>query len=541
LAAQSEFGGRVEEDDRVVRKTVVCIFIIFTTSIVQAEASVNVPVHHWAYEALDTLNTSGLSGGSGLTTMPITRMEAARLTETAIYRIQNEEVQFSPFDEARTERAEDALDRLIEEFRPELIKLGVSTVVINEEPIRALRFKLADPVSTQTVYASLDGATDLTYENQRGFMLEDGFNSRHRLRSWAEFGDLLAIELEPVIRLSDSSQDLDIETAYVKLVLWNTAIKAGRDTLWWGPGYHGSLLLSDNAYPLDMVKISNARPFTLPGALKDAGEWDIDFFVSRLEEKRTISYAKLAGLRLAWAPFEYFSFGASRTVMFGGEGRPSYTLEDYIDLFTTLSDRELSQTDPKNADQKASIDFSLNIPWHDTPFGLCNSLKFYGEWAGEDKFAPWENEAPAYLAGIHIRDLFKSKGLDVRTEYAHTNSAWYIHGIYSSGHTYKGNILGHHTGGDAEDFLFRVSKDFVDFGEYLSRFSLAGQFDYETHGISLASPERKYELAVDGIFFLSDDKRLKLNYEYEGYRSFENISGRKIHNNIFEIEARIKF
>jgi len=525
----------------VQRAAITYILVVFIASIAQAEVSVNVPIHDWAYEALYTLNTSGLTGSAGLVAKPITRMEAARFVEIAIVRIQEEKITFSSFEEARTGRAEDALERLIEEFRPELLRLGVSTVAIDDEEVSKLRFRLADPISTQTVYAGLDDTEQLSYENQRGFDLKDGFNSRHRLRSWAEFGDILAIEIEPVIRLSDSQQDLDVETAYAKLVLGNMAIQVGRDMLWWGPGYHGSLLLSDNAYPLDMVKLSSAYPFRLPGILKGTGDWDIDFFVSELGEKRSVPRAKLAGLRLAWAPFEYFTFGASRTAMFGGDGRPGYDLSDYIDLFTTLSDRELSQADPKNADQKAGIDFILNIPWAERPFSLCNNLKIYGEWAGEDKFAPWENEAPAYMAGMELSDLFKIGGLDLTGEYAHTNSVWYIHGIYLDGYNYKGNVLGHHTGGDGEDLFLRLAKSFGEWLDCFERFELAGEFDYEAHGLSLANPERKYEVGFEGEFYISHSKGVKLAYEYERYTDFENISGEKAQNHIFEIGARIEF
>lgn len=529
-----------------IAKVFICLFLLtayhLPLTTVFAAVSVNVPIHNWAYGALETLNMAGLVDAMGLSTKPMTRMEAARLTRGAISCIQKNKLQFSIFDEGKAERAEDALDRLVEEFRTELIGLGVTEVAIDEQPVRGFRFRLADPISTQTIYADLGDAEDLQYENQRGFMLKDGFNSRSRFASWIEFKDFFALEIEPVARFSKDTQDFDIETGYIKLGLWNVEIEAGRDTLWWGPGFHGSMLVSDNAYPLNLVKIGSAHPFTLPWEYEALGKWNIDLFIARLEDERDRPRARLGGLRLECAPCDYFNFGISRTAIFGGKGRPHLDASDYWDMFTAFGKIELSQ-DPKTnlSDQKASVDFRLNIPWYLEPLALCSNLQLYGEWAGEDKFAPWENEAPGYLAGLLISDMFKVQNLDLRMEYARTNSAWYTHGIYSTGYRYKGNVLGHHMGGDAEDLFVRLSRDFSgEFGTF-ERVGLGGQFDYETHSRSATSPERKYEFAIDGTFHLSDTKSVKLLYEYEGYRNFGNVSGEKSRNTIFEVGGNIKF
>lgn len=516
--------------------------ICYPLSAVLAESSVNIPLHHWAYDALEVLNRAGLTDGSGLSTKPITRMDAARLLQIAIERIQEDGVQFSPFDEARQKRAEDAMDRLVEEFRAELIKLGVTTVAKDDQPVKNLRYRLADPVYTETVYSDLKDAKELLYENQRGFRLKDGFNHRMRIASWIELGDFLALEVEPAAIFADNRQDFEAETFYAKLSLWNIEVEAGRDTLWWGPGYHGAMLLSDNAYPLNLVKIGSAHPFSLPWEYEQLGKWNIDFFVARLEQKREYPHTRLAGLRLEYAPCGYFNVGLSRTALFGGKGRPHLDAGDYWDIFTAFGKNELSQDPSRNlSDQKAAVDFMLNIPWYERPFAFCTNLQFYGEWAGEDKFAPWENEAPGYLAGLLISDIFKIYALDFRTEYAHNSATWYTHGLYTSGYRYKGNVFGHHMAGDADDLFMRLSKNFAESQQYFESFTLGGQFDYETHGRSSAYPERKYEAAIDSTFYLSDSKSVKLLYEREEYKNFTNISGRKTRNNIFQAEANIKF
>jgi hypothetical protein len=504
--------------------------------------SVNIPIRHWAYDALEDLNRAGLIDGAGLSTKPISRMAAAILIQQAIENIQKEKIQFSVFNENEISRCESALDRLIGEFRQELLRLGVTTVAEDDKPAKNLRFALGDPIYTDTVYANLKDITSELWENQRGYRLKDGFNHIIRAASWIELYDFLALEIEPAIRYSDGSEESDIETFYAKTAFQNIEIEAGRDTIWWGPGYHGSMLLSDNAYPLDLVKIGTAHPFGLPWKFASLGRWDIDFFVARLEKKRDYPNAKLAGLRVEYAPCSYLNIGLSRTAVFGGKGRPHLDASDYWDIFTAYGEKELSQDVNTNAsDQKASVDFRLNIPWYEKPFGFCANLEFYGEWAGEDKFAPWENEAPGYLAGLLVSDMFKVQDLDFRVEYSRNNSTWYTHGIYTSGYNYKGNIIGHHMGGDAEDLFMRLSKNFSEGLTNFESFTLGGQFDYEIHGRALSYPEHKYEAAIDSTFYLSDTKSVKLLYEHEEYEDFSNISGKKTHNNIFQAEANMRF
>lgn len=513
----------------MVQKTALILAILFLTCNAFAESSVNVPVHHWAYDELDVLCRAGLTDASGLSTKPITRMDAARLMQTAIERIQNEKVQFSELDEVKTQRTEDALNRLIEEFRLELVKLGVTSVAKDDMPVEKLNFQLADPIYTQTVYADLNKMKDVVYENQRGMRLREGFTYRTRVLGWGEYNDFISIALEPVAIFAKDTEDFEIETGYLKLSYWNVEVEVGRDTMWWGPGYHGSMLLTDNAYPMDLFKIKSSHPFILPW--EKLGKWNIDFFVAQLDKKRDYPRANLGGIRLECTPMDRLTLGFSRTAIFGGEGRPHLGLRNYLDIF--LARGELNQDVSKNAsDQLASVDFKWNV---------YNNLQIYGEWAGEDKFAPWENEAPGFVAGVLISDLLNIQNLDFRTEYARDDAAWYVHGIYTTGYKYKGNIIGHHMGGDAQDLFMRISKSFSENQQYFESFILGGQFDYEQHGRSMAYPEDKYEAAIDSSFYLSSAKIIRLMYKRQEYKNFENVSGSKTSNNIFEAEASIRF
>jgi len=513
-------------------------FVIFT-SICFADVSVNVPVGHWAYDELDSLNRAGLCDGSGLTSKPITRMDAARLVETAIGRIQEDKAQFSDFDEVRIKRAETSLNRLVEEFRPELVRLGITSVAKDDQPISNIRFKLADPMASQTFYADLKNSDDILFENMQGLHLKKGFNEITSIRSWIEFNEFIAVELEPAMIYSKERHEFNLKTGYVKLSYWNIELEAGKDSMWWGPGYHGAMLLSDNAYPLNLVRLRNAHPFTLPSVYEKLGKWNVDFFVAQLDKGRDHPHAKLGGLRIEWAPVDYFTFGVSRTALFGGNGRPRNGLVNYWNMFITKGEQNQDPT-VNRSKQFADFDFKLNIPWRDSPFDFCTDLQLYGEWAGTDHFGPWQNKAPGYLGGILVSDLFGSQALDFRAEFAHTDAAWYVSGIYTNGYRYKGDVIGHHMGTSADDVFMRLSKTLYDFSGYFERLELGGQIDVENQN-QFSPSQRKYEVGIDGTFYLSEARSVKLIYEYEDFRNFNNISGNKTHNNIFLTEADVKF
>ena len=82
------------------------------------------------------------------------------------------------------------------------------------------------------------------------------------------------------------------------------------------------------------------------------------------------------------------------------------------------------------------------------------------------------------IPGRAFVNLFTIEGLDLRAEYARTHKAWYRHGVYTSGYTYKGVILDHHMGGDADDLYLRLS-------HWISKnLQVALDFDQERHGLS---------------------------------------------------------
>src|SRR5262245_6305319 len=85
-----------------------------------AGASVNIPLHHLAYEAIERLNNLGIIDQAMVVTKPYSRKQAAKYVARAIERVRSDEIRA----DGREALAEPLLERLMAEFRPELMDLG---------------------------------------------------------------------------------------------------------------------------------------------------------------------------------------------------------------------------------------------------------------------------------------------------------------------------------------------------------------------------------------------------------------------------------
>lgn len=85
-----------------------------------AQASVNLPLHHWAYEAIERLVAMGVVERAMVVPKPYSWKEAAKYMARTIQQIRNDEIEL----DGREAIAEPLLDRLMKELGPELAALG---------------------------------------------------------------------------------------------------------------------------------------------------------------------------------------------------------------------------------------------------------------------------------------------------------------------------------------------------------------------------------------------------------------------------------
>ncbi|NQT75137.1 MAG: hypothetical protein HQ566_01295, partial [Candidatus Omnitrophica bacterium] len=300
--------------------------VFFISSDVYAHPSVDVPSRHWSYDAIEKLAILDLADITDIGVRPVSRIKMAHMIKSAVEKSGEYTLDFE-WDEQ--EYLETLLYNLIDEFREELVTIGVDVVSIRDDGPK--RYILRSPeLTVEKIYSKLDSDTRL-FENKAGWKLKDGLNIRAKLRTWAKAANFFAISLTPGVRYSREDTDVDLEEGGIRFShpSFNMELSAGRTSMWWGPGFNGALLLTDNAYPLDTVRWNNIRPFRLPWLLKKLGRFNALFIVSRLEEKRDIPNAFITGWRLDYTPWDFLKLGFGHILMHGGKGVKKLGFADY--------------------------------------------------------------------------------------------------------------------------------------------------------------------------------------------------------------------
>jgi len=480
-----------------------------------AFVSTNVPLGHWSYDAIDKLIGQGLVDSSMMTTKPLSRFEMARHIAEAVEKTQDRN--------DKNGIILSILDRLQAEFRPELIAMGVVEGQAHNSFIKPVE----DPY-VKYIYA--DTKPDL--ENMRGDTFEKRSNYRAGFTSRMKFFGNTAFYFHPEFAASswDSDEDIVLIEGYGKVALGIAEVELGRDSLWWGPGYQGSLIMSNNAEPFRMVKISTPGPIQLPWILRNLGPCKVVWFLTELENDRVVPEAKLTGARFHFKPHPAVEVGASRVIMFGGSGMPSFDLVDYLKMWRPGREQEANN-------QLAGVDVSVLLPLG--PELPVRSVKLYGDFAGEDEAGSIPSNW-GKLLGIQFNDILRTGKTDLRIEYADNHvpddpDVFYTHSIYQSGYTYEDRIIGHHMGTNARDLFVRLT-------HYVTEDLILGlDYDREKRGISSQSRQRRDILGLDLTYFHSDEWRVKTGLRYENLESGNLFSPGLGDNKIFYLELTYEF
>jgi hypothetical protein len=499
-----------------IRFSLIMIGSIIAAPAALGEISTNVPLDHYSYRSIDKLIGMGLIDSALSGTKPFTRIEMARLTAQAIKNVQ-----------ARGENNTIVLamvERLKNDFSDELATLGEKELSPPDNYVKPIE----DP------YVRLvEASKPYNIENQHGEKLDKDTNLRAGLASRGKFANSIAYYVNPEYgRSSSEGQDnVDIVSGYAKVELGAAEVEVGKDSMWWGPGWHGGLIMTNNAEALTMVKVSNAQPVELPWILGYLGPFKAVWFLSQLEENREIPEPMLTGVRLNFKPVRDLEVGLSRTILFGGKTRPSLGLLDYFKIFFGSQ----NQSGKLESDQLAGFDIAYYIHFDDMP---VRSVKLYTEMIGEDE-AGYLPSKWGRLYGVQFNDILKKGTTDLRLEYAddYINgqpNVFYQHALYTDGYTYRGRVLGHHMGTDARDYYARID-------HYLSKDIVLGlDFDLMVSKLAESRHQNIEQYGLDATFFATDDIRYRLGYRFEHARDI-NAAGNSLNNHIIFAEAVYSF
>jgi hypothetical protein len=303
----------------------------------------------------------------------------------------------------------------------------------------------------------------------------------------------------------------------VKMGIWS--FEAGKDTIWIGPGYHGSFLLSNNAEGFNLFRLRTDEPFRLPWIFSHIGEFKYDIFRGFADN------FSILGHRLSWRPIPLLELGANQVVYIPPDKH--YSIADYPHILFSSGENigGTQTTNQFNNDQKGSLDIALDMPFLSKVSPFVNG-KIYAEYAGNDTYALWQSEDAArmrneplwkklrwpfqfdFLNIAWLTGLYLTTGdVDFRFEYAQNYASypifydWYAefgpqyrrHGYwYSDLNTNYGMITGHEMGNDADDYYYEITIRH-------NPGSLKIYYDQERHGLSRDvsyPPEKRYEYGL---------------------------------------------
>lgn len=481
------------------------IFFLLTGA---ASYAANVETKSDLYLDLERLSAYSLIDSAILGVRPIDRREFARLVIEASKKF---EVQATSNLLPQTLRF--ILEKLKEEFREEIAEIGYETSYI--KPIRKVNLKYSHLEGDASTFPGIKASQEPFNYNNEGIALNKD-NLFMDIEGDARYGSL-SFYINPLLTSNLEPRTFKLNKGYGKFYIGKFSVEAGKDSLWWGQGRHGSLILTNNAEPFKLLKISNEVPFNLP----ILGLFRMDFLLTRLEEDRDHPKPYLGGIRLSFKPRAWLEFGLTRTAITGGRGMPGLGLGD---IGTILIGRNLEGAEKGESNQIAGVDVRIRI----APL----KAYIYGEAAGEDEAGGLPYKW-AYIAGVYFADIL---GADLRVEHANTAfqyTGWYTHGVYTSGYTYKGRLIGHHMGGDAKDI-------FVGSSLFLNRNTKVSlHYDYEKRGVSRPNPESHNELLFGLKQRVSKGITLSLKGGYEKVKNSDYVSGRDKENKLVEFSLEL--
>lgn len=284
--------------------------------------------------------------------------------------------------------------------------------------------------------------------------------------------------------LIDDDSDISFEGSYLAGMAANQWLIAGKIPTWWGPGHDGSLIRGDASLPVTGFTLQRDTQ-TAPDYkyLNWIGPWQYQLFAGQLDDYEAVPDAKLFGARLTASPLPWLEVGASRSFMWGGEGRPD-SISSFGDaLLGTKDNGGNDGGDPANQlggfDARMQLASLINVP-----------ASVYGQYVGEDEAGglPAKN---MYLAGVDYASAAYGKPYQLYTEYTDTRTSGevrgisYDHGTYTDGYYQQGYPLGYALGGDAESVavggrLWLDGRNFIHAKLQHAKVNQSGELDSRT-------------------------------------------------------------
>lgn len=275
-----------------------------------------------------------------------------------------------------------------------------------------------------------------------------------------------------------------LDGSWVGGVFGNWMIAAGAIQRHWGPGWQGSLIMSNNARPRPGVTLRRVRTEAFETKwLSWIGPWHFTTFVERLEHARAVSHALMWGMRFAFRPFESLELGVSRSVQFGGEGR-DVDFDTVVNVVTgQTTSTNLAAGSDAHYNQLGGFDARWKLPYVNA--ALYSELigedesgsrpdLYLGQggievWGGLGEASSWRLIFERADTKADVLDSSEREG-DAEFGIAYNNPA------FPTGYRYRGRVIGYPTDGDATLSTVRFLLDFAE-GSFVNLAYLDGNLN----------------------------------------------------------------
>jgi hypothetical protein len=360
-----------------------------------------------------------------------------------------------------------------------------------------------EPVTTaRTRLFSLNSPLDFRrLENSDGEALEDGLNLFLDASSRVQLTQYFSLFYQLQLNTNSENTLGSVKKGYAKFRWRNFALKAGRDSIWWGPGFRGAWVLSNNPREFDMVQLKSELPFRLPWVLSRLGEFGFDVAHLWLDDDRRVRRdPRMLVMRASYMPVSWFEIAANRATTYGGSGRPEYGgLTDWWEVISGVEDKLGGEFDNENF---VGYEASLSMPFlRKLTRERLKGGRVYLDRATDDPVAPWqkgEDQFRFVLDSLLLGIYLTTGRTDFRFEYARSERITYRPDKYPAGYTYRRFIIGHPLGPDGRGIYLELYRRFSN------RFHALAFYNDEAHGIKLEGDEEKVrEVGVDLTYKLN--------------------------------------
>ncbi|MBZ5641211.1 MAG: phosphatase PAP2 family protein [Acidobacteriia bacterium] len=442
--------------------------------------SPSVPLDSWVYPAFERLAGLRVINTQIMGVKPWTRIECARLAEEAGENLQQNQ-------SATSEEVAQLQAQLAQEFAYEINLLGGGrNFTANLESVYARAVSISGPALTDGFHFGQTVSYDFgrPFESGRNEQVGGSFSGSAgplTLYVRAEYqhappSPALPVAAASAVSVADAVPLSEVHAgpfaainrpqlldAYVGVNLHNWQITLGKQSLSWTPGPGGSMLLSDNIAPINMVRMENPEPFHLPALLRYFGPVRIDQFFGRLEGHPYVPRPFEYGQKLSMKPLPFLELGFARTVTLGGHGSGNpLNSRIFLQSYLGLHNNALNSVP---GDSHTEMDWALYVP------GVRNYIVLYGDAYADDDILPIKNPPKnPWHPGIYITKFPLLPKLDLHVDSVSTEQPGfsfdnfytggpanrgqfnYWNGNYPDGYTNAGNLIGNTVGRDGRAF-----------------------------------------------------------------------------------------